>query len=172
MVGMCMNVWISVLLAKYTHCYYVINNLEREFNYSGSLKMDIVKMSPLNMLLTEKRKGRTRKKKLTLLPFPALLCELVFFFFFSHIACMETTRETKTSLYRASSDDAFRERVCSSFFLLCVQAYVTIHSFLVFFFARVAYSTRPKQRKARSLSLFLLFLHIYATKVISSFFFF
>jgi hypothetical protein len=173
MVVMCMNIWISVLLAKNTHCYYVINNLEREFNFSESLKMDIVKMSPLTILLAEKRERRNEEKKSW--PFyllPPSYASSVFFLFFSYIASMETTREAKTPLYRASSDDAFLERVCSSFFLLCAQAYVTTHSFLVFFFARVAYTARPKQRKARSLSLPLSYSYIYTQQKSSWVFFF
>jgi hypothetical protein len=57
--------------------------------------MDIVKMSPLTALLAEEEKKKgTRKKKLTLLPSIARLCAFVFFFF-SYVACMETTRGSK-----------------------------------------------------------------------------
>ncbi len=84
---------------------------------------------------------------------------------------METTRETKTSLYRASSDDAFRERVCSSFFLLCVQAYVTIHSFLVFFL-RASLTQRGQNKGKRDLFLSFSYSYIYTQQKSSRVFFF
>jgi hypothetical protein len=84
---------------------------------------------------------------------------------------METTREAKTPLYKESSDDAFLERVCSSFFLLCAQAYVTTHSFLVFFCARRLHSAAKTKESTISFSLSPLFLHIYTQQKSSRVFF-
>ena len=179
MVGMYKNVWISVLLAKYTHCSLCNKQFrKREFNFSGSLQMVRVKMSPLTILLAEKKRKRRNEEKsadpFTFFSRPHTRAQF-FFSFFSllYITCMETTIEAKTLWYRASSDDAFFERVCSSFFCMCVyvlcaQAYVTPHFFLIFFLrASLTYHGQNK-RKARPLSLFLLYSYIYtyATKVI------
>jgi hypothetical protein len=87
------------LLEKNTPFYYVINNLEREFNFSGSLKMDIVKMSPLTLLMAEKRERRNEeKKKLTLLPSPALLRALILFFSFSLMLMYGNDERSKNTI--------------------------------------------------------------------------
>jgi hypothetical protein len=170
---MCMNVWVYVLLEKYTHCHYVINNLERELNFSWSLKMNIVKMSLLTVLLAEKRERRNEEKKADPFTFSRPLTRARFFsLLLSYCMHGNDERSKKTSLYRASSDDAFLERECAPlFFVMCSSVrHYTLFSRI--FFTRVAYIVRPKQRKARPLSLplSLLYLHIHATKVISSFF--
>jgi hypothetical protein len=130
-----MNVWVYVLLEKYTHCHYVINNLERELNFSWSLKMNIVKMSLLTVLLAEKRERRNEEKKADPFTFSRPLTRARFFsLLLSYCMHGNDERSKKTSLYTASSDDAFLERECAPlFFLLCAQAYATTHSFLVFF---------------------------------------
>lgn len=115
---------------------------------------------------------KKRGKKLTLLPSLILLLRSFFSLFFSRIACMETTREAKTPLYRASSDDdVFLESMCSSFFCYALKR-TSLHTLFSYFLACLAYTLRPKQKEsATSFSFSLVFLHIYATKVISSFFF-
>ena len=84
----------------------------------------------------------------------------------------------KTQSQRASSDDAFRQRARSSFFfMLCAQAYVNIHFFLIFFYAPCLRRAAENKRKARPLSLshsyiyIYIYIYIYATKVITRFFF-
>ena len=155
--------------------------------------MDIVKMSPSTALLAEREeKEKKRGKKLTLLPSLGRLCAFVFFSspsssFFSSPrsladACMETTREQKHHhTQRASSDDAFREQACFFFFGLYAPAYVNTHLLSgrarVFFFLSAHTLLLQRGRKQKegarppfSLALYALFLHVYATKVITRFF--
>jgi hypothetical protein len=47
----------------------------------------------------------------------------------------------------------------SRFFLLCAQAYVNAHFFLIFFFVRFAYTARPKTKETRDLSLILTYIY-------------
>lgn len=152
--------------------------------------MDIVKMSLLSALLPEeedeerreeekKREMRREKKRktLTLLPSTVFLCAFAFgfFFFFSFFSMLHTwkQRERKQKHHhhrereraRASYDDAFRQRAHYSVFLcvLCAQAYVNTHFFLIYiFFVPIAYMARSKTKeratslyplRARSLSL-------------------
>jgi hypothetical protein len=132
--------------------------------------MDIVKMSPLTALLAEEEKKKgTRKKKLTLLPSIARLCAFVFFFF-SYNACMETTREQKHHhRERRAMMHSANERA-PRFFLLCAQAYVNTHFFLIFFFAHCLHGA-AENKGTRDLSLSLILTYIYATKVMTRFFF-
>lgn len=79
---------------------------------------------------------------------------------------METTIEAKTLRSRASSDDAFLERVCayvllSLFFVLCSSVHTSLHTLFSYFFARFACIARPKQRKARPPSPSLSCIYIY-----------
>ena len=154
--------------------------------------MDIVKMSLLSALLPEeedeerreeekKREMRREKKRktLTLLPSTVFLCAFAFgfFFFFSFFSMLHTWkqrerkqkhhhhRERERARARASYDDAFRQRAHYSVFLcvLCAQAYVNTHFFLIYiFFVPIAYMARSKTKeratslyplRARSLSL-------------------
>ncbi len=157
-----MNVWISVLLAKYTHCRYVINNLEREFNFSESLKMDIVKMSPLTILLEEKRERRNEEKKSW--PFyllPPSYASSVFFFSFSLILHAWKRREKQKHHYIKNRPMMHSSNECALLFFCYVLKRTSLHTLFSYFFARVAYTARPKQRKARSLSPSLPYSYIY-----------
>jgi len=84
---------------------------------------------------------------------------------------METTREAKTPLYRESSDDAFLERVCSSFFFVMCSS-VRHYTLFSRIFLRASLTQRGQNKGKRDLflPLSLILTYIYATKVISSFF--
>jgi hypothetical protein len=179
MVGMYKNVWISVLLAKYTHCSLCNKQFrKREFNFSGSLQMVRVKMSPLTILLAEKRKKTKERGKKNADPFTfsrsLTRAEFFFSFFLSYITCMETTIEAKTLWYRASSDDAFLERVCSSVFFCYVLKRTSLHTLFSYFFLRASltYHGQNKGKRDLFLALSLLFLHIYTQQKSSRVFFF
>jgi hypothetical protein len=132
--------------------------------------MDIVKMSPLTALLAEEKKKGTRKK-LTLIPSIARWCAFVFFLF-SRNAYMETTREQKHNhrerrpMMHSANEHAPR-------FLCYVLKRTSIHISFSYFFMCAAYSARPKTKGKRDLSfsLILTYIHIYATKVMTRFFF-
>ena len=179
---------VCVLLEKYIPSCCVRNNKVKESSTSlGSLEMDIVKMSPLAAVLPEeeeegeekekekkeKKKKERRKKMLTLIPSAARLCSFVFFLLFLSCCMHGNNERAKTSSQRTSFDDAFRQRASvrfSFFFVLCAQAYVNTYFFFsyIYFFAHCLHGALQKQRSATSRSP--LFLHIYATEVIASFF--
>jgi hypothetical protein len=88
---------------------------------------------------------------------------------------METTREQKHHhRERRPMMHSANERAPHFFFFVMCSS-VCQYTFLShsFFFVRVAYTARPKTKETRDLSLplSLLFLHIYATKVITKLFF-
>lgn len=76
-------------------------------------------------------------------------------------------RERRTMMHSANEHT-------THFFLLCAQAYVNTHFFLIYFFSMpIAYTARPKTKEratSLSLSLFYSYIYICATKVITSFF--
>jgi hypothetical protein len=149
-----MNVWVYVLLEKYTHCHYVINNLERELNFSWSLKMNIVKMSLLTVLLAEKRERRNEEKKADPFTFSRPLTRARFFsLLLSYCMHGNDERSKKTSLYRASSDDAFLERECAPLFFCYVLKRTPLHTlFSYFFYARRLHSAAKTKESATSFS--------------------
>ena len=93
---------------------------KREFNFSWSLQMDIVKMSLLNVLLAEKRERRNEEKNADPFTFPRLLTRAQFFsLFFPLILHTWKRREKQKHHYmRASSDDAFLQRLCAPLFFI------------------------------------------------------
>jgi hypothetical protein len=120
--------------------------------------MDIVKMSPLDALLAEEEKKGTRKKKVDPYTFYARLCAFVFFSLFLSCCMHGNDEKAKTPSQRASSDDAFRQRARSSFFLLCAQAHVNTYFFL--FFCMCALLT-PRGRKQKERATSLSYSYIY-----------
>jgi hypothetical protein len=106
----------------------------------------------------KRRKKERGKKKLTLIPStPA--CARSFFFSLFLSCCMHGNDEkAKTPSQRASSDDAFRQRARSSFFLLCAQAHVNTYFFL--FFCMCALLT-PRGRKQKERATSLSYSYIY-----------
>ena len=69
--------------------------------------------------------------------------------------------KAKTPSQRASSDDAFRQRARSLFFLLCAQAHVNTYFFLFFYvYVCVAYTARPKTKGKRDLSFSYSYIYL------------
>lgn len=170
-----------------------MNNRGREFNFSGVSRNGYSKNVTLNCTAGRERGEREKKrKKVDPSTFSRSVVRvrfflLSFFLFFSSPrsladACMETTREQKHHhTQRASSDDAFREQACFFFFGLYAPAYVNTHLLSgrarVFFFLSAHTLLLQRGRKQKegarppfSLALYALFLHVYATKVITRFF--
>lgn len=132
--------------------------------------MDIVKMSPLVALLAEEEKKGTKKKKLTPLPSTARLCALGFFLSFSLMLHAWKRRESKNTITESFVRWCIPRTSTLSIFLCYVLKHTSIHISFSYFFMLVAYTARPKTKGKRDLSI--VFLHIYATKVITRFIFF
>ncbi len=156
----CMNICIdrkiySLLLRKKQYRKESSTSLK-------SLEMDIVKMSPLTALLAEEEKKGTRKKKVDPYTFyRAFVCVRFFFFFFSRVACMETTREQKHNHRERRPMMHSANEHASRFFLLCAQAYVNAHFFLIFFFCALClHGAAENKRNARPLSYSYIYIYI------------
>jgi hypothetical protein len=113
------------------------------------------------MLLAEKRERRNEEKA-DPFTFSRPLTRARFFFFFFPLIwhCMETTREAKTPLYRASSDVAFLERVCSSFFYYVLKR-TSLHTLFSYFFLRASLTQRGQNKGKRDLFLPFILTYIY-----------
>ena len=153
-------VWVCVLFEKYIQYHYVINNLERELNFSKSLKMDIVKMSLLTVLVAEKREWKKKWwKKADPFTFPSSsYARSIFFLFFSLVLHAWKRQEKQKHHCIEHRPMMYSSNKCASRFFVMRSSVRYYILFSRIFLACVAYTLRPKQRKARpppSLSLSL-----------------
>ena len=130
--------------------------------------MNIVKMSPLTVLLAQKRKRRNEeKKKLTLLPSPALLRALGFFSFFSHIAHTWKRREKQKHYYTEHRPMMHSSNQCAPRVFFCyVFKRTSLHTLFSYFFcARRLYSAAKTKESATSFSFSLPSLSLILTYI-------